>query len=64
MASTQMEGLKTIMKQMMERGLAARFDGDIDPQRLRSVVQVAQANMPTSRGETAYFGLKKTLRAE
>lgn len=50
MASAQMEGLKTIMQQMMERGLAAKFDSDIDPQRLRSVVQVAQANMPTEPG--------------
>lgn len=47
MASHQMEGLKAVMQQMMERGLAARFDGNIDPQRLRSVIQVAQANMPT-----------------
>lgn len=50
MASVQMEGLKAVMKKMMAAGLAARFDGDIDPQRLRSVVQVAQANMPTEPG--------------
>lgn len=50
MASAQMEGLKAVMQQMMERGLAARFDGDIDPQRLRGVIQVAQANMPTEPG--------------
>ena len=52
MASAQMEGLKTVMQQMMARGLAAKFDGDIDPERLRSVVQVAQANMPTEPGVT------------
>lgn len=52
MASVQMEALKTIMQQMMERGLAAKFDGDIDPHRLRSVIQMAQANMPTEPGVT------------
>lgn len=52
MASVQMEGLKAIMQQMMARGLAAKFDGDIDPQRLRSVIQLAQANMPTEPGVT------------
>lgn len=52
MASAQMEGLKAVMQQMMERGLAARFDGDIDPERLRSVIQIAQANMPTEPGVT------------
>lgn len=51
-ASAQMEGLKQIMQQMMARGLAAKFDGDIDPNRLRSVIQVAQANMPTEPGVT------------
>lgn len=50
MASMQMEGLKAVMQKMMERGLAAKFDGDIDPQRLRSVIQVAQDNMPTEPG--------------
>lgn len=52
MASAQMEGLKTVMQQMMARGLAARFDGDIDPERLRGVIQAAQANMPTEPGVT------------
>lgn len=52
MASAQMEGLKAVMQQMMSRGLAARFDGDIDPERLRSVIQVGQANMPTEPGVT------------
>lgn len=50
MASAQMEGLKAVMQQMMAQGLAAKFDGDIDPQRLRSVIQVAQANMSTEPG--------------
>lgn len=50
MASAQMENMKVIMQKMMERGLAARFDGDIDPQRLRNVIQVAQANMPNEPG--------------
>lgn len=52
MASVQMEGLKVVMQQMMARGLAAKFDGDIDPERLRSVIQAAQANMPTEPGVT------------
>lgn len=52
MASAQMEGLKTVMRQMMDRGLAARFDGDIDPERLRGVIQAAQANMPLEPGVT------------
>lgn len=52
MASAQMEGLKAIMQQMMARGFVAKFDGDIDPNRLRSVIQMAQANMPTEPGVT------------
>lgn len=52
MASAQMEGLKAIMQQMMARGFAAKFDSDIDPNRLRSVIQMAQANMPTEPGVT------------
>lgn len=50
MASVQMEGLKAVMRQMMERGLAVKFDGEIDPHRLRSVIQMAQVNMPTEPG--------------
>lgn len=50
MASPQMESLKATMKKMMAMGLVAQFDGDIDPQRLRSVVQGAQERMPTEPG--------------
>ena len=50
MASPQMEGLKTIMQQMMARGLAPKFDGSIDPVVLRQVVQGAQARMATEPG--------------
>lgn len=50
MASPQMEGLKAVMQQMMARGLTAKFDGELDPFQLRSVIQTAQANMPTEPG--------------
>lgn len=52
MASVQMEGLKSVMKQMMAMGLAPQFDGNIDPKLLRSVVQSAQGRMPTEPGVT------------
>lgn len=50
MASPQMEGLKSIMQKMMAQGLAPQFDGSINPEVLRKVVQTAQANMPTEPG--------------
>lgn len=50
MASSQMEGLKTIMRQMMAQGLMPQFDGNIDPLRLRQVVQGAQGRMATEPG--------------
>lgn len=46
MASVQMEELKNVMKGMMERGLMPSFGSDIDPVRLRQVIEQAQANMP------------------
>lgn len=52
MASVQMEGLKAVMKQMSAAGLAPRFDGSLDPQRLRDVMQGAQSRMPTEPGVT------------
>lgn len=45
MASKKMETLKVGMKMMMERGFAPKFDGAMDPIRLRQVVQAAQENM-------------------
>ena len=52
MASAQMEGLKTIMRQMMAKGLAPQFDDNLDPATLRQVVQGAQARMQTEPGVT------------
>lgn len=52
MASMQMEQLKIVMKQMMATGLAPKFDGSINPNVLREVVQTAQANMPVEPGVT------------
>ena len=52
MASAQMEGLKTIMRQMMAKGLAPQFDGNLDPATLRQVIQGAQARMQTEPGVT------------
>lgn len=50
MASVQMEHLKVTMQQMMTAGLVARFDGTIDPQKLREVVGSAQTRMPSVPG--------------
>ena len=50
MASEAMENLKRVMKEMMSRGFAPKFDGEMDPLQLRSVVQDAQENMPTEPG--------------
>ncbi len=36
MASTEMEQLKIGMKMMMEKGVAATFDGSMDPIQLRA----------------------------
>ena len=52
MASEQMECLKKIMQQMMAKGLAPTFSGDINPEVLRGVVETAQANMPIEPGVT------------
>lgn len=52
MASAQMEDLKTIMRQMMAKGLAPQFDGNLDPATLRQVIQGAQARMQTEPGVT------------
>ena len=50
MASEAMEQLKQVMKAMMAQGFAPKFDGEMDPLKLRSVVQAAQENMPTEPG--------------
>lgn len=50
--SQQMAGMISVMKQMMARGMSANFTGDIDPIRLRSVIEVAQSNMPVESGVT------------
>lgn len=50
MASTQMEQLKQVMKQMMAQGFAPKFDGSVDPIQLRNVVQTAQAHMALEPG--------------
>lgn len=52
MASAQMTGMISVMKRMMDKGLGTRFDGDLDPVRLRAVIETAQANMPTAEGVT------------
>ena len=52
MASVQMENLKKIMKDMMASGLAPTFGSDINPVRLRQVIEQAQANMPLLPGIT------------
>lgn len=54
MASAQMEASKEMMRAMMARGLAPRFDGCIDPDRLRAVVQTAQERMPSEPGVSFY----------
>ena len=50
MASTEMQNLIVMMKKMMERGFGAKFDGDLDPNQLRSVIEQAQGNMPLEPG--------------
>lgn len=50
MASTQMEHLKQTMQQMMAAGFVAKFDGSIDPQKLRDTIGMAQLRMPTEPG--------------
>lgn len=52
MASKQMQELKKVMQQMMAKGLAPTFSGDINPELLRGVVETAQANMPIEPGVT------------
>lgn len=52
MASPQMEGLKVTMQKMMAAGMVARFNGDIDPEQLRRVIEMAQAHMPIEPGVT------------
>ncbi|MCM1026963.1 MAG: alpha/beta hydrolase [Roseburia sp.] len=47
MASKEMEALKVGMKMMMEKGFAPKFDGGMDPIRLREIVQAAQERMAT-----------------
>ncbi len=50
MPSTEMQQLKMIMKQMMEVGFAPKFDGSLDPYKLREVVQNAQTHMADEPG--------------
>ncbi|GHU70771.1 esterase [Spirochaetia bacterium] len=50
MASAQMEQLKDIMKQMMEQGGMPKFDGVIDPAKLRATIEAAQKAMPAEPG--------------
>lgn len=45
MASKEMEQLKAAMKMMMEKGFAPTFDGELDPMKLRAIVQTAQEHM-------------------
>lgn len=52
MASTQMEALKDVMRQMMAAGFAPKFDGKMDPLQLRRVIQAAQAHMQSEPGVT------------
>lgn len=50
MASKEMEQLKAVMKMMMEKGFAPKFDGEMDPIHLREVVQAAQERMSAEPG--------------
>lgn len=50
MPSTPMEHLKQTMQQMMAAGFVAKFDGSIDPQKLRDTIGAAQLRMPTEPG--------------
>lgn len=50
MASKEMEQLKAVMKMMMEKGFAPRFDGEVDPIHLRGIVQAAQERMTAEPG--------------
>ena len=60
MASIEMQNLIVMMKKMMDRGFGARFDGNLDPNQLRSVIEQAQGNMPIEPGvhiEADRFGV-------
>jgi acetyl esterase/lipase len=48
MASKEMEGLIAVMRRMMGQG--ARFDGEIDPLRMRGIIEASQARMPVEPG--------------
>lgn len=52
MASKEMEQLKAGMKLMMEKGFAPTFDGNLDPMKLRAIVQSAQERMANEPGVT------------
>jgi acetyl esterase/lipase len=52
MASQQMEQLKAVMKRMMDQGGMPKFDGEIDPVKMRAVIENAQKRMPAEPGVT------------
>ena len=52
MASQQMEQLKAVMKQVMDQGGMPKFDGNIDPVKMRAIYEGAQKQMPIEPGVT------------
>ncbi len=50
MASMQMEDLKKAMRQMMNAGFMPQFGGDLDPLKLREIIQGAQSRMALEPG--------------
>jgi acetyl esterase/lipase len=47
-----MQGLIGMMGQMMQQGGMPKFDGEINPARLRGIIEAAQAGMPAEPGVT------------
>jgi acetyl esterase/lipase len=50
MASKEMQDLIGVMGQMMQQGGMPKFDGKINPARLRGIIEAAQARMPVEPG--------------
>lgn len=50
MASKEMQGLIGVMRQMMEQGGMPKFDGEVNPTKLRGIIEAAQARMPVEPG--------------
>jgi acetyl esterase/lipase len=50
MPSKEMQGLISVIRQMMEEGGMPKFDGEIDPVKMRGIIEVGQKNMPIEAG--------------